>query len=220
MSDDELIIRPAEDVDTTSILGLLRKSMVEGSPRTLDYWNWKHRDGTFGPSYVLVAEKDRTVVGLRAFMRWEWAAGGRVLHAVRAVDTATHPECRGRGIFTKLTEALVEQVRAAGVAFVFNTPNANSRPGFIKMGWKSLGRVTLLIRPQRPWRIMAALARRAVGGRSAAADLPARPAKDVLDHPEIVAFAERAVRTDGRLGTPRTAAYLRWRYGNVPGFTY
>ena len=37
------------------------------------------------------------LVALRAFMRWTWRSGGRDVTAVRAVDTATHPDWRGQG---------------------------------------------------------------------------------------------------------------------------
>ena len=66
--------------------------------------------------------------------------GGSTLHAVRAVDTATHPDHQGRGLFTALTMHALEACRAEGVAFVFNTPNAQSRPGYLKMGWREVGR--------------------------------------------------------------------------------
>ncbi len=39
------------------------------------------------------------MIGFRTFLRWEFEDAGRVVRAVRAVDTATHPDHRGRGIF-------------------------------------------------------------------------------------------------------------------------
>ena len=58
--------------------------------------------------------------------------------AVRAVDTITAPEARGRGVFTRFTLAILsnEITRDDDVSFVFNTPNDQSRPGYLKMGRK------------------------------------------------------------------------------------
>src|SRR5688572_29913041 len=121
---DEILVRSAVEDDTGRILKLLKASLGEGTiPREAGYWNWKHRTNPFGASPALLAEHDGQLVGLRAFMRWSWLRDGVEIQAVRAVDTATHPGWQGRGIFTRLTLALVEAVKAEGVSFVFNTPN-------------------------------------------------------------------------------------------------
>ena len=68
------------------------------------------------------------------------------MRAVRAVDTATHPDFRGQGVFSALTLGALEELRSDGVAFVFNTPNERSRPGYLKMGWQPVGQVRVLAR--------------------------------------------------------------------------
>src|SRR5688572_20647647 len=109
----DLVIRPATASDTGEILGLVKLSLGEGRiPRHLDFWTWKHGRSPFGPSPMLVAESDGRLVGLRVFMRWMWRAQGTTWPAVRAVDTATHPDWRGKGIFSRLTLALLDQMKA------------------------------------------------------------------------------------------------------------
>jgi hypothetical protein len=73
--------------------------------RPPEFFRWKHLENPFGPSLMLVAEDDGRVIGLRAFLRWRFQAGGGTLQAVRAVDTATHPGYQGLGVFTRLTRA-------------------------------------------------------------------------------------------------------------------
>ncbi|MCB0490488.1 MAG: GNAT family N-acetyltransferase, partial [Cyclobacteriaceae bacterium] len=87
------------------------------------------------------------LIGVRAFMRWDWRKGNQVIRSVRAVDTATHPDFQGKGIFRKLTMQLAEQCKNGGIGFIFNTPNKLSRPGYLKMGWESLGRMPVFIMP-------------------------------------------------------------------------
>ena len=41
----------------------------------------------------------------------------------------------------------IDEVRADGVDFVFNTPNDKSRPGYLKMGWREVGRLPVAVRP-------------------------------------------------------------------------
>jgi GNAT superfamily N-acetyltransferase len=223
---DEIAVRPAVEGDTGRILELLKASLGEGSiPREAAYWNWKHRANPFGVSPALLAEQGGQLVGLRAFMRWSWRSNGAEMRAVRAVDTATHPDFQGRGIFTRLTLALVDAMKEEGIDFIFNTPNRFSRPGYLKMGWSSVGRASLLIRPRRPFRVLRALVlSRGNGGGSDPAG-HAEPRGDEFDVDRHLARPEldrllRSQPRDSRLTTRRSREYLQWRYAHVPGFEY
>lgn len=221
-----LTLRAGTADDTDRILELAKLSLGEGSiPRYRAYWDWKHIENPFGESPVLLAEADGQLVGLRVFMRWDWIAGGQTYRAVRAVDTATHPDWQGRGIFSRLTKALVQQVTDEGVHFIFNTPNEKSRPGYLKMGWQAVGRTDLWIRPLRPLRLAGGLMRRRQATPLAQSSPQAWPESRSLDdlcrHPHLEAFL--AAQRDGaepRLTTPLSSSYLRWRYHAIPGFEY
>jgi GNAT superfamily N-acetyltransferase len=67
------------------------------------------------------------------------------------------PDYQGRGIFTRLTLHAIDELAREGVAFVFNTPNDQSRPGYLKMGWEVVGQLPTLVRPTR-WRSLARIA--------------------------------------------------------------
>jgi GNAT superfamily N-acetyltransferase len=206
----ELTIRAPSAGDQEAILRLLKVGLGEGGvPRDLVFWTWKHLASPFGPSYLLVAEADSVIVGLRAFMRWTWWSGEREVPAVRAVDTVTHPDWRGRGVFTRLTLEMIERVRSEGVAFVFNTPNDKSRPGYLKMGWVRVGRLTPWIQP-----------RRILPRRSERQEASAPPSvSDLLGEPGIDGLLV-ATPGDRRLTTRPDRAYLRWRYADIPGIRY
>lgn len=217
---DDLRVRPATDADTGAIMDLVKLGLGDGETRDTTYWHWKHHANPFGVSPCLLAEADGQLVGLRVFMRWEWQAGGRRIRSVRAVDTATHPGWRGRGIFTRLTLALVEQVRSDGTAFVFNTPNQLSRAGYLKMGWSVVGRPTVWIRPLRPVRLLRALTRRAVSEKGGGNDWSFAEAGELFRQPEFQRLLASQKSAEQRLRTPRTLAYLRWRYEQIPGPRY
>jgi GNAT superfamily N-acetyltransferase len=217
----------ATGADTGRILDLVRVSLGEGViPRDPEYWSWKHFRNPFGESPMLLAESGDRVVGLRAFLRWRWETESDTYRAVRAVDTATHPDFRGRGIFTRLTLDLVERMRREGVGFVFNTPNRQSQAGYLKMGWRAVGRTDLWIRPLQPLHLLGALARQwaagslQAGGR--AAHSPGAEIAGLEAVPALEAFLSRVRARDRTAGlsTPRDAAFLRWRYAEVPGFRY
>lgn len=174
---------------------------------------WKHEANPFGPSPAWVAIDDGRVVGYRAFLRWQFEADGRTHDAVRAVDTATDPSAQGRGVFRALTMHALDQLRAQGIEFGFNTPNDQSRPGYMKMGWRPVGRLTPWVRPGR-LRSTSAIVR----GRGPAS-LWAEPcgtgvtaADAYADDTALERLLAAADPSDDRLRTVRAAAYLRWRY--------
>jgi len=199
-------IRRATDDDDPAVTALLRRTLEAGDgPRYDEFLDWKHRQNPFGRSYEWVATIGDEIVGYRSFLRWRFVVQGRTLSAVRAVDTATHPAHQGKGIFRTLTMTAVEAMTADAVDFVFNTPNDQSRPGYLKMGWRMLGPVPVHVRPSLPPR-----PRRLLAARSGAASLfgiaaEGFPAVDpsALDLP---------IDTD-RISTDKTPEFLAWRYG-------
>jgi GNAT superfamily N-acetyltransferase len=130
----------------------------EGAVRKTEaFWRWKHEDNHFGSSYGLYAwdETQALAVGLRVLMRWQFRTkDGQMLRAVRAVDTATHPAYQRLGIFSKLTRQAVEDLKQEGVDLIFNTPNAQSLPGYLKMGWQIVAKWPLYIRALKPVRML------------------------------------------------------------------
>ena len=215
----EGVVRPATVADTPEILNLIATSYdgAHSSP-SLDYWRWKHEENPFGPSPCLVAESNGRLVGVRVFLRWNFYSENRCIRAARAVDTATHPEWRGKGVFSRLTMRLVEQMQNEGVSFIYNTPNGKSMPGYLKMGWAPVTRIPLWIRPMQ----MAGLAGRALSRTPAAAPMLERfgTVAQVLNDPRLPAFLAEVTPADERYHTAHTPGYLRWRYARVPGISY
>jgi GNAT superfamily N-acetyltransferase len=212
-----LVVRPATRADRDAVLRLLSASLGWVPDELFGaFFSWKHEEGPFGTSPAWVAVDGKRVVGFRTFVRWEFDhPDGRTRRAVRAVDTATHPDHQGRGIFRRLTLHGVDAMRAEGVDMVFNTPNAQSRPGYLRMGWSEVGRLPASVRPTSP-----AGARRMLGSRVPADrwSLPSDggvAAPEALAGPGVEALLAALPPTRG-LRTRRTAAHLRWRYGFEP----
>ncbi len=213
----DLTIRLAEPADDPQIVSLLRSSLGKEEDRHyVDFLRWKHQENPFGRSPAWVALDGDQIVGFRTFLRWDFLDGeGRRLRAVRAVDTATHPEHQGRGIFRRLTLDAVADLTRAGDAFVFNTPNDKSRPGYLKMGWSTSARVPVGVLPSGP-RALAEMARSKV---------PAALWSEETDVGDDARFAladpaigQALIAHESRRGvrTARDAAYLSWRTGFGP----
>jgi GNAT superfamily N-acetyltransferase len=216
----DLDIRSYQPSDEPAVLRLLIDSLGQGpgGHRSPEFFRWKHLENPFGPSLLLVAELEGRIVGLRAFLRWRLAFGDEVLRAARAVDTVTDPEYQGRGIFSKLTLRAVEILKGEA-DLIFNTPNSKSLPGYLKMGWRTVGQVPIWIRVRRPvsfaMGLRSAFSMTTRPRRELTVDAPA--AADVLgDGPRLRSFLEEAGSPGERLATPLTADYLAWRYARAP----
>jgi hypothetical protein len=196
------MIRPFRPADVDAALLLMREALGEGRvPRSEAFFRWKHLDNPFGPSLGFVVDDEAVggLVGLRLFQRWGLSVRGFPVEAVRAVDTATAVRAQGKGHFKRLTMKAVEVAVADEVDLVFNSPNERSGAGYLKMGWRDLGQPGVWLRAARP-------------------SLSGVVEGDAVDV-DVVAGAMRA-GDDSRLRTRHTASTLRWRYVDIPGFTY
>lgn len=199
-------IREGTEQDIPEILNVLKASLGESSSeKTEDVWRFKHVNNPFGKSLVLLAVEDGKVIGVRAFMRWKWQKGKEVFSAFRAVDTATHPDHQGKGVFKKLTLKALEIGEERGDHFVFNTPNSQSKPGYLKMGWKEVDKLSVKIKPVNPlfW----------------------KKEKEVTEYPKVwpdngsfdfLTETHSKMTTSGKLFTPKDRDFLKWRYLENP----
>jgi GNAT superfamily N-acetyltransferase len=211
---DDIVTRRATRDDFRAVLELLRRALgwVDDDARFLE---WKHLQSPFGESPMWVALAGPRIVGFRAFLRWELVGpDGRVRHAARAVDTATDPDFEGRGIFTRLTLEAVAALPGEGVDLVFNTPNARSLPGYLKMGWAEVGRLSAAVRPAR-WRFatVVATARRPAERGNVATSVGIPAGEGLADLRLVDRLLESAAAPLG-LATHRSSGYLQWRYGH------
>lgn len=201
-----MIIRNSTPEDIPAIVALLQlslgESLIKKSSRS---WNYKHVDNPFGVSQVLLAFENDVLVGVRAFMKWQWRLGTEVWSAYRAVDTATHPDYQGQGIFKKLTLQALDEIQKEGETFVFNTPNNNSRPGYLKMGWQIIDAIELAVVPTLMYSMPYFFSKVKPENAISTAQLNQLCIGYNLD------LSKKKV-----IFIPKSAAYLKWRYEENP----
>ena len=220
---DELTIRPFEERDRPAVLALLADSLGWVTDEHHEaFFRWKHEANPFGPSLAWVAEDPADgVVGFRTFLRWRFEQpGGGTVEAVRAVDTATAPSHRGAGIFSKLTLHGLAEVERAGIGFVFNTPNDQSRPGYLKMGWQEVGRLPVQLRPRTIAAVPRVLRSRVPAELWSDPSSAGIPAAEALADDAVVRALLASVPQVRGLTTERSVAFLRWRYSGFAPLGY
>ncbi|NVJ87716.1 MAG: GNAT family N-acetyltransferase [Algoriphagus sp.] len=199
-----MVIRKGTEEDIPQIIQLLKESLGESLlPKSEAFWRWKHLDNPFGTSPVLVAEKENQIIGVRTFLRWQFTDQNRIYSACRAVDTAVHPKNQGQGIFSRLTQELVEEMKNEGVQLIFNTPNKKSHPGYLKLGWETWGKLPLKIKLKVP-----------KSSKSFFHSQNWEEVSPLLSRLEDFSYTRSGVHTDLIPG------YIQWRYQKCPIVKY
>jgi hypothetical protein len=213
-----ITIRPAVPEDDERIVSLLSQTLGwEDDERHRALFEWKHRCSPFGSSPGWVAEDDEGLVGSRTFMRWEFHVGAETVSAVRAVDTATQPRAQGRGVFRALTMTGVEALSAAGVRWVFNTPNTKSAPGYLSMGWQEVGRLGAFLRPSSLVVLPRLISARQPGDLWSTPTSIGEDAASVLaDTDALAELLTAEVRGSEIIRSVKSAEFMQWRYGQSP----
>ena len=221
-NDPRIDIRVAADNEIDAAISVCAKALKWSSP-TFDeaLFRWKHLDNHFGRSLLLVAvEQSGTssrIVAVRPLMRWRFITPtGNTIEAARAVDTATLPEVQGQGLFRRLTLQGIERLEADGCGFVFNTPNAKSLAGYLKMGWFDAGEISFGMR-LRSSRSLPRLAKSRTSADKPSIEVPnlgveVEPALDALD-PNVLT---PTFPTPDTLRTAHTLDSLKWRFCGGP----
>jgi len=199
-----MIIRKALPEDLPGIIEVLKAGLGESLiKKNIDNWKYKHELNPFGKSIVWVAEMNDKIVGVRAFMRWQWQLNDQKFTAWRAVDTATHPDYQRRGIFKKLTLKALEEAQSYPDSFIFNTPNQNSKPGYLKMGWKIVERVTINLTPGF-----------LIPKYYYASSINIKNEFHKIE--ELCDIHNERMKTEKKFFTPKSKEYIIWRYQTNP----
>lgn len=127
-------LRPVEVSDAgLAACGRLLRRVFPHAPQFTDrYLAWQYEQNPAG-----------LVVGFNAFAGDQLAGhyvtlpvvarlGGETVRGLLSLNTATHPDHQGKGLFTSLAEATYAAGADAGYAFVTGVANANSTPGFVR----------------------------------------------------------------------------------------
>lgn len=102
---------------------------VFGGFITETYFKAKFINNIYGHSLITVAYVDNNPAGADAM----WRNDIQGTEAYQTVDTCVLEQFRGRGLFKKITNYELDVLGKE--VWIYGYPNANSYPGYVKMGW-------------------------------------------------------------------------------------
>jgi GNAT superfamily N-acetyltransferase len=204
-----------------------------GSPRTEEHLRWQYWDNPAGPVTVdfahPVADEER-LAAIYSVQPTRLRVRGNVRYAVQSLDTLTHKEFRGRGLFVTMAKRTFERAREVEAACVYGFPNGHSAHGFFeRLGWQRLDPVPFLVKPLRARYLLG----KALRGRVKESLIPDF-SLSFRGQPEVEAgvilkvvdqIDERfshlwsTFARDVGVAVERDAKYLTWRLGK-PGQSY
>jgi GNAT superfamily N-acetyltransferase len=126
------------------------------------YLRWLYVDNPDGAALGFDAwDGERLAAHYACVPARAWVEGEQVA-VLLSLNTATHPDYQGKGLFTRLAALTYEAGAAAGFDGVYGVANANSTPGFVrKLGFQlvrpleaRIGLGPLLHRPKAPARAL------------------------------------------------------------------
>lgn len=171
-----------------------------------------HLDPTY-LHWLYVMNPSGSVIGMDAFHGDRLAAHyacipveiefkGQPVRAMLSLNTATHPDFQGKGLFTQLAERTYELGHSQGMFAVYGVANANSTPGFLrKLGFQLVrpldARVGLGAPVQVEWsRVSASAQFRRIWSPSQVQWRARNPANPLTISTDVVGIATITAKTD------------------------
>lgn len=226
------VTRPATSADRGAQAALFDACFARNDGATV--LPWRYERGPHGASLARVVDGEGGLVAGYACSPRVLATPAGPVTVGQTGDVMTLPSQRGKGLFSALDRAVMEDARAAGWPVAFGLPNSSSAHIFTRdLEWLEVGRI-------RPWTFVLAAdagarAERLRVGRAASALVPwaywrgtmrmGRMKDLFFEKANVVALARfkpevDAVAAEAAAGQPWTVrrdhAYLNWRFVDAP----
>ncbi len=132
------------------ILKLLEVSFPHETKYSKEYLEWLYLRNPYGVTISANLVEERTVNATYAVLPMRYRFEGQFIDAALSLNTATHPDFRGQGLFPKLANLVYESAAAKGKKIVLGVANQDSIGGFRKhLGFDVLGNVSLRLASSR-----------------------------------------------------------------------
>jgi GNAT superfamily N-acetyltransferase len=156
MSGSSLSFSPADTDDghLQAYSQILSEVFEPAAKFSVDALAWRYRDNPAGPVMGMDAWAGDRLAAHYATCPTLARVGGRSLKGLLSLNTATHPDFQGQGLFTTLAAATYERAADAGYDFVMGVANENSTPGFLRrLGFQRVERLAAGLLARLPGRL-------------------------------------------------------------------
>jgi len=138
------LINSTEGIQTTSEL----LKLVFGNKRfSTEYLNWQYNENPEGQAVGFNAYSESgEFAGHYVCQPMKAILSGKSARGLLSLNTATHPNHQGKGLFTELAKKTYEQAHEFGYEFVIGVANQKSTHGFVKkLGFQFVGKLNAVV---------------------------------------------------------------------------
>lgn len=120
------------DNDLCEYRSLFKKCFPKSDKFTLEYLKWLYTENPEGKVVGFDAYDGTTLAAHYACIPVKIRLHGEITKVLLSLNTATHPDYQGKGLFTTLAKMTYDYGKQNSFSAVFGIANANSTPGFLK----------------------------------------------------------------------------------------
>ncbi len=213
-----IAIRSGSISEGASIVEMLNYAFSEDQgflfeKRDMNWWKWTCEKNPFGSPLITLAEsKDGKIAGVQISWPFGLVYAGHKLTGYNLICTSVHPDFRGFGLQSGLTNYSAERAIKSEAAVVYGFPNQNSLHGFLKFYYKVYS-IKWWIKILNPLKLISKNTRK-LSGKS-------------IDLPETYYISEEQLKRiypindfEKRIQIATSIDYLRWRYIEHPFYKY
>jgi GNAT superfamily N-acetyltransferase len=99
---------------------------------SLEYLRWLYEESPDGRNIASDHYESDKLLGHYTVIPQRWRVAGQTKLMAVSLNTAVHPEARGKGLFVQLAEETYKKAAGLGVQALVGVANANSTPGFTR----------------------------------------------------------------------------------------
>jgi GNAT superfamily N-acetyltransferase len=135
-----------DSVSIASYLSLLGDAFGKLELFTKEYIQWQYADNPDGNIVGFNAYDGETLAAHYVTQPMQAVVRGVEMKGLLSLNTATHPQHQGKGLFVKLANQTYSYAAEQGYDFVIGVANQNSVHGFTKkMGFQLVGQLHALL---------------------------------------------------------------------------
>lgn len=191
------------------------------------YLDWEYLRNPDGKAILFVAQKMNELYSQYIILPRKYFANTEVLNGSLSVNTLTHPDARGQGLFPKLAELTYDKASRQDIQFTVGFPNPVSSPVFrSKLKFSTLGYLPLYVKILKPLNVLKKYFSKGnlKRGEEHKIEFSNSEIKDgftielfdpEMDASEFEKFHQKFLKSK-KYCTLRDLAYLKWRYLDIP----
>lgn len=124
-----------KDIDYIQISNLFSEIWEGDLDKIIPKTKWAFVDWE---SCVVLAYEEERLIAVRGGFKWPLSINETSISSFQLHGTCVHKDFRRHGLFTKLTNIFLTELKKNDVKLIFNVSVHASRLGYEKMGWKYL----------------------------------------------------------------------------------